>query len=91
LFSIYDPTHIHTLLFLLSLNKDKITKHVDHFVDSKLQITADDLVNLEKTISDDTTTPPPPQPAPQVPLSPDPALSPFPHRNHRTPRVSTCP
>lgn len=36
-------------------NKVKIAKHVDEFVDSKLQISAADLINLEKNIKEDTS------------------------------------
>jgi hypothetical protein len=35
--------------------KEKIVKHVNAFVDSKLQISADDLINLEKAINEDTS------------------------------------
>lgn len=40
-------------------HKAKVIKHVDNFVDSKLQISAEDLVKLEKAIRDDATTKPP--------------------------------
>jgi hypothetical protein len=40
---------------LLRKQKEKIVKHVNAFVDSKLQISADDLINLEKAINEDTS------------------------------------
>ena len=41
------------MIFYFSINKEKITRHVDAFIDNKLQISADDILNLEKVISED--------------------------------------